>query len=140
MNESRPKRTCGNCSLCCRTLAVPEVKKPHEWCPHCKPGKGGCTIYRTRPERCRDWHCQWLIDEKFGDYWKPVHSRIVIDTRVEPQPLVMFIVDPDYPLRWREEPWFSDIKTIARAGIEGRLGKKWSTLVLLKDETLPIIM
>ena len=122
-------------------MAVPEVKQEHAWCPHCKPGFNACKIYKDRPERCRDWNCQWLLDERFGDYWKPIYSRIVIDLRQEQgQSLVLFIVDPDYPLRWREDPWFSDIKVIAKAGIAGRAGKKWATFVVCKDETLPIVM
>ena len=50
-----------------------------------------------------------------------------------------FIVDPAYPTRWREEPWFSDIKYMAKAGIEGRLDQKWTTLVMIKGQRIPII-
>lgn len=82
----------------------------------------------------------WLIDERIPEYWFPKRSRIVINTMTENgTDYVAFVVDPDYPLRWREEPWLSDIKTMARAGLEGRLGKKWTTIVLIKDERIPII-
>jgi hypothetical protein len=38
-------RSCGECSLCCYLLDVPQAGKARRsWCPHCKPGKGGCTI------------------------------------------------------------------------------------------------
>ena len=82
----------------------------------------------------------WLIDNKFPDYWYPAKSKIVINALVEEgRRYTAFVVDPAYPNRWKEEPYFSDIKTIARAGIEGRLGEHWTTLVLIKDERIPII-
>lgn len=134
------KRQCGSCSMCCKVLGVPEVKKDHAWCPHVALPGGGCKIYTNRPERCRDFHCQWLIDGRHPDYWFPAKSKIVIDARIKDgTKYVVFIVDPAYPGRWREEPYFSDIKTIASAGIEGRLGERWTTLVFIKDEKIPII-
>jgi hypothetical protein len=138
------KRSCGKCSLCCRLMGVPEVKVDHEWCPHARAGQKaggyGCSIYPRRPERCWDWHCQWLVDPRFGQHWYPLKSRIIVDVKIENgKPFVMFVVDPDYPNRWREEPWFSDIKTVARAGLDGRLGKPWTTVIVLKDKRIPII-
>jgi len=55
-----PPRSCGTCTLCCKVLAVDELKKPHgKWCAHCKTGQG-CGIYDTRPAECRDFRCTWL--------------------------------------------------------------------------------
>jgi hypothetical protein len=130
------KRECGSCSLCCKVMGVPEVKEDFKWCPHCAPGHkaGGCQIYENRPERCRDFHCQWLIDQRFGDYWFPKKAKILVDHKLDGETAyVYFVVDHDYPNRWREEPYFSDIKKIARAGLAGSLGKKWVTLVLVRD-------
>jgi hypothetical protein len=135
------KRHCGECALCCRVMGVPEVKKDWEWCPHCRPGNrhGACSIYESRPERCRDFHCQWLLDKRFPDYWFPKMSKIVVDTKVDDTGTwVYFVVDPVVPDRWRQEPWFSDIKTIARQGLAGLAGVKWHTLVLVKDERIAI--
>lgn len=130
-------RSCGECSLCCKVMGVPEVKPDYQWCPHCKPGRGGCGIYSTRPDRCRDFHCQWLIDSRFKDYWYPKRAKILVDTKIEGETTVVcFIVDPDYPTRWREEPWFTDIKQIARLGLFGFLGVFWHTAVLVKDERI----
>jgi Fe-S-cluster containining protein len=122
-------------------LSVPEVKPhEHEWCPHVRLPGGGCKIYPQRPDRCRDFHCQWLIDNRHPDYWYPAKSKIVIDAKVKQGvKYIAFIVDPGYPNRWREEPYFSDIKQVAAAGIEGRLGEKWTTLVFIKHEKIPII-
>src|SRR6516165_9574581 len=39
------ERECGKCSLCCKLLPIRELNKPIDtWCPHCRPGHGGCTI------------------------------------------------------------------------------------------------
>ena len=133
------KRSCGSCSLCCKVMDVPDVKPRHDWCQHADPGHG-CKIYSHRPEPCKSFHCMWLIDTRIGDYWYPAKSKIVINAMIEEgRKYTVFIVDPAYPNRWREEPYFNDIKTIARAGIEGRLGEKWTTLVLIKDQRIPII-
>lgn len=136
------KRSCGSCNLCCKIMeVVPEVKPDnHDWCQHANrpAGCAGCKIYERRPQECRDFHCMWVIDQRFGEYWYPARSKIVIVARSDPD-VVAFIVDPDYPLRWRQEPFFQDIKEIARAGINGRLGKTWITVVLVGDERIPII-
>jgi Fe-S-cluster containining protein len=134
------KRECGTCALCCKVMGVPEVKQEHQWCPHCKPGLHACKIYPSRPERCRDFHCQWLIDERYPDYWFPAKAKIVINVLIEHgKKYVSFVVDPSYPNRWREDPWFSDIKVIARAGLEGRMAEKWTTIVLIGNDRIPII-
>ena len=121
-------------------MGVPEVKKDFEWCPHCNPGSG-CTIYQNRPVRCRDFNCQWLKDERFLDYWYPKTAGIIVDTKVEADhTYVLFVVDPRTPGRWREEPYFSDIKKVARAGLDGRLGAKWTTVILVKNDRIPIVL
>lgn len=135
----KSKRQCGSCTLCCKVMGVPEVKERHDWCPHAARdgSRVGCGIYRKRPERCREFHCMWLIDEKIGEHWYPKKSKIVIDVKLDPR-IVCFVVDPAYPLRWLEEPWFSDIKNIAKAGIDGRHGKTWGTVVMIKDTVIPV--
>ena len=82
----------------------------------------------------------WLLDERLPDYWKPNKSKIVVNAMIENGThYVAFVVDPQYPGRWREQPWFSDIKTIAQRGIDGFLGETWTTIVMIKDERIPII-
>jgi hypothetical protein len=121
-------------------MGVPEVKKDHEWCPHARPGCG-CAIYKDRPEACRDFHCMWLLDNRFKEYWKPNKCRIVINPKLDEKgkAYIAFVVDPDYPLRWREEPWFSDIKAIGRAGLRGLAGQTWRTFVMIRDERIEIV-
>jgi Fe-S-cluster containining protein len=118
---------------------VTPPKPPHGWCSHVKH-PGGCGIYRTRPESCRTFYCMWMMDERIKDHWFPAKSKIVIHANVEHgAKYINFIVDPAYPLRWREEPWFSEIKHMAKRGIEGVLGEKWTTVVQVGDQHIPII-
>lgn len=56
-------RTCGACSLCCRTMAIEELAKPRGvWCEHANPkaSAGACGIYETRPPSCSAFSCLWL--------------------------------------------------------------------------------
>lgn len=129
--------------MCCKIMAVPDfAAKPdqHDWCGHANKACGGCAIYPRRPEECRDFHCMWLIDQRIPDYWFPAKSKIVINPKLAGDlPIVAFVVDPAYPGRWREEPYFSDIKKLARFGIHGRIGQKWTTVILIGDERIPIV-
>lgn len=53
-------RTCGGCTACCYTHAVPAVSTPvGKNCDHCIVGNG-CSIYNTRPEACSTYKCWWL--------------------------------------------------------------------------------
>ena len=130
--------------MCCKIMAIPypEIKpSQHDWCKHANKGCGGCAIYPQRPQECRDFNCMWLIDNRFPDYWFPAKSKIVIAPHLtEDKAYVAFIVDPAYPNRWREEPWFSDLKKLAKAGISGHLGgQKWTTVVIIGDDRIPFL-
>jgi hypothetical protein len=111
-------RQCGSCSLCCRLLEVPEEgKKTGEWCPHCRPGHG-CSIYADRPTACRAWACEWLTNPFVDDDWFPQQCGIGIDTMiVGDHDCHRFHVDPRTPNRWREEPFYSKIKSVAWRGL-----------------------
>jgi hypothetical protein len=132
-------RQCGACSMCCRLLDVPEVGKPdHEWCPHCRPGHG-CQIYDNRPGKCRGYSCVWLTESKFGEEWFPARSKIVPDlhTGKDGHIFLRFIVDPQYPNRWREAPYYSQIKQLALRGLHGELllgGTRCLTVVSIRGK------
>jgi hypothetical protein len=128
--EQLSGRKCGECSLCCYVLSVPEIDKPaHSWCKHCRPGQG-CTIYATRPQRCRGFVCNWLIDKSIPEYWFPKRARIVIRLRREDDQLNLRLeVDHRFPNRWREEPYYSDIRRLALVGLKGEKGFRFSTRI-----------
>ncbi len=53
-------RECGDCSLCCKLLAIPELNCGEgDWCALCNPPKG-CGSYENRPPSCHDFECLWL--------------------------------------------------------------------------------
>jgi hypothetical protein len=101
-------RECGECSLCCKVFPIKEISKPKDtWCPHCRPsGKGGCTIYNSRPQICRAYRCAWLGWGDMGDEWFPAHCKMVMDCEGGG---IRVTVDPDFPDAWRREPYYSQL-------------------------------
>jgi len=125
-------RSCGTCTLCCYLPGVVELNKPRNtWCQHCEQGKG-CKIYAERPESCRAWSCGWLIWEDIPEFMYPLHSKIMIQSPTPENKVYGFFVDPDYPDRWREEPYYSFICKFAAAGLRERL---YGTKVVVADKT-----
>jgi hypothetical protein len=75
-----PGRGCGECSACCVTLRIEEAalkKYADVPCPNLRP-EGGCSIYRSRPDVCRTWHCGWRLMKQLDDSWRPDRSNIII--------------------------------------------------------------
>jgi hypothetical protein len=106
-------KTCGDCTLCCKVMAIEELAKPvASWCPHCKPGRG-CLIYRDRPGECRSFSCLWLVNELLDQHWKPSKSRFVLTTSEDG---IEIRCDPGFPDAWRKEPYRSEIREWAVSG------------------------
>ena len=111
-----PGRRCGECSLCCKLLRIEAFNKPvGTWCAHCAPGRGGCTIYETRPTECREFFCAWLTSPALGPEWRPNKCKMFV--RHEGN-LVAIHVDPSDPAAWRREPFFQQIKTFATRAVD----------------------
>jgi hypothetical protein len=73
-------RVCGTCTLCCKLLPLPPLRKAAgDKCRHQKAGKG-CTIYQTRPMACRTWACRWLADPDTAGMPRPDRCHYVIDS------------------------------------------------------------
>jgi uncharacterized protein len=102
-------RTCGDCTYCCKVVAVTELDKPPGvWCQHCDIGHG-CKIYAERPGGCRAFECFWLQsgnwDESLKRYRMPDEMR---PDRVHAVfggnrggTKVMLYLDPATPDIWR---------------------------------------
>ncbi len=106
-------RACGDCTLCCKVMAIEELAKPAgQWCRHCKPGRF-CQIYDGRPAECRSFNCLWLIDERFGPHWRPDRSKLVLTTSEDG---IEVRCDPGFPDAWRKEPFHGEIRTLAASG------------------------
>ena len=130
----RGGRECGSCSLCCCVLEIVELNKPaHKWCRHFRPsGKGGCSIYADRPQVCRGFACQWLLDASWPEHWFPQRARMVVHGTAEHgEKTVTIHVDRRCPARWREEPYFSDIRRLALHGLKQDDGDLFATRVVV---------
>jgi hypothetical protein len=100
-------KTCGDCALCCKVMAIDELKKPAgSWCQNCNVGHG-CQIYTDRPIECQNFNCLWLIDERLRPHWKPNKSKIVLTTSEDGFEIRC---DPGFPNAWRKEPFRAQIK------------------------------
>tara|TARA_R110000744_G_scaffold184845_1_gene304261 strand:+ start:1716 stop:2141 length:426 start_codon:yes stop_codon:yes gene_type:complete len=51
-------RDCGECTLCCTAMAVPELDKANGI--KCEHECGNCGIYAERPTSCASFECLWL--------------------------------------------------------------------------------
>lgn len=106
-----PGRECGACTLCCKVLGIVEVESPQgKWCRHCAIGEG-CRIYDLRPAPCREFACGYLVWDAVPAHWFPAISKIVIVSELGFR--INFYVDADRPGRWREAPYYADIKRLA---------------------------
>jgi len=113
-------RICGECSLCCKLAQVDELDKPAGvWCRHCAPGRGGCTIYETRPPVCRNWHCNWMLDSSLGPEWRPLTCKMILHFEKAGSRLSVR-VEPSHADVWRRKPYYSQLKRWSRAGAEVR--------------------
>ena len=74
-------RTCGDCSECCRLLAIQMegyYTPQGHWCKYCT--QPGCSIYNSSiPKSCKDYFCGWLQNENIPDNLKPNLSGIVLE-------------------------------------------------------------
>jgi len=124
-------RQCGDCSLCCKVLRIPELEKPKDqWCPNFMAGTG-CGIYPDRPSSCRDFVCRWLVDETMGPEWKPSLCKLVLDTK--PGFLIVH-ADPAVSKPWRLEPYYSVLKRLAAQGLPR------NTLVMAMERRRSIVI
>ena len=106
-------RECGDCTLCCKVMAIEELAKPAgAWCRHCKPGRG-CLVYASRPAECRSFSCLWLLDDQVDQHWKPSKSKLVLTTSEDG---IEVRCDPGFPNAWRKQPFRREIHEWAISG------------------------
>jgi hypothetical protein len=113
INSRSAPKACGDCTLCCKVMAIEELAKPvNSWCPHCKPGRG-CLAYANRPAECRTFSCLWLLNDRLGQHWKPNKSKLVLTTSEDG---IEVRCDPGFPDAWRKDPFRSEIREWAVSG------------------------
>ncbi|MEO6840684.1 MAG: hypothetical protein ABI192_07950 [Bradyrhizobium sp.] len=113
-NRALPaNKTCGECTLCCKVMAIEALAKPaSSWCPQCRP-RHGCLIYADRPSECQTFSCLWLVNDLLDQRWKPSKSKLVLTTSEDG---IEVRCDPGFPDAWRKEPFRSEIHQWAVAG------------------------
>lgn len=94
-------RECGTCTVCCTVTKVPELNKPENvTCKYvCGVGSGctGCSIYKDRPQSCRNFKCLWLQTPEMDDNLRPDKSGVMFES-IPGKRTVVATVDP-----WRHE-------------------------------------
>jgi hypothetical protein len=107
-------RECGECTLCCKVMAVTVISKPtNVWCEHCDKAGGGCKIYDHRPKACREFECLWLMREAIPEEFKPSKSRVVMVPNQEGNGLSVQ-VDPGMKDAWKEESLLRYLQGLSR--------------------------
>ncbi|MGQ0457850.1 MAG: hypothetical protein ACT4OU_12410 [Hyphomicrobium sp.] len=107
--ELVPGRSCDDCTMCCKLLAVESIEKPRAaWCPHCNQ-KRGCRIYADRPGECGAFYCGYRRISGIDERWKPSKSKLVINYEEDTGRLVIH-VDPVRPDAWRIAPFYGVLK------------------------------
>ena len=128
-------RVCGSCSLCCKLPSIDEIAKPTgAWCTHCAPGAGGCKIYEQRPLTCQRFMCLWLTTDELDDRWKPTTSKIVPFLEQGGNRIALH-VDPSFPTKWRDEPYFSRIKQWSEFATDNQA----QVVVYVKDRAIVVL-
>jgi hypothetical protein len=145
----KPKKSCDGCTLCCRLIAVAEIGLPSfTRCQHERSfpyaGTPGCAVYDRRPQSCRVWSCQYLL-EGWPDDLRPDRCGVVVD----PAPDLMRIggrevaacqmwVAAGFENAWMEDP----VRALVLAAVTevGHVLWRWKTpegqlaMCFLKDE------
>ncbi|HMK90553.1 MAG TPA: hypothetical protein VK446_13095 [Methylocystis sp.] len=110
-----PGKACGECSFCCKVLEIEEFpKKVGVLCQHCRP-QGGCSVYATREQICRDYVCDWKEDRGLSPQFRP--DRIGVILMEDPDSDEYHAVcDPEKPFSWRNPLIFRHLVTLAKEG------------------------
>src|SRR5437016_4259730 len=127
-------RNCDRCTLCCKVMAVTELKKPADtWCEHCDRGKG-CGTYVSRPQSCRDFQCLYLLLPDVPADWKPDLCHMVLVSELNGLRVVVHC-DPQRPDAWKREPHYSYLRRWATS----RAAHDAQTVVLSRGRTIAIL-
>ena len=100
--------------MCCSALEIDELKKPAgPKCGHCVAV--GCRIYAERPQVCRDFECEWLMDRKLAPHLRPDRIGVLFmdDGDVDEYRAVCA---PSRPLAWRAPTVFAHLVAVAKTG------------------------
>ena len=101
--------------MCCTALEIAELKKPAgPACPNCIL-TGGCKIYLKRPQVCRDFECNWLLERALPATLRPDKVGTILmedDDTGE----YRAVCAPAKPLAWRHPLVFAHLLAMAKSG------------------------
>ena len=87
-----PDRQCGDCMVCCEYMPISTkglIKPGQTLCPHVIVNRG-CSMYDTRPNVCRTWHCLWRRDAAMPEALRPDKSRMIFSLIVHDEERSLF--------------------------------------------------
>ncbi len=106
-------RECGDCTLCCLLLPIPEAKSEHsQLCSHCNKG---CNIYDKRPNMCKEFNCDWLLDETIPEELRPDKCNVIFEYINKYS--VLCLVHFNDLNAWNREPVMNYMKKLNSEGI-----------------------
>jgi hypothetical protein len=124
---------CGTCTACCRVYSIPEFNKPAgKWCDKCTVGKG-CNIYETRPTRCAEFECLWLLSQTrtpFPLELRPDKCKVVFSPTTNER-IMAAINMPGSPDAWKRKIVQGLIKWLHAAGVGVAVSSPQSLVQLL---------
>ncbi len=134
-------RSCGSCTMCCKSFDVHELSKPAgKMCDNCSPGKG-CKIWDIRPKTCADFLCQWILDKRYPDNWRPDISKFILKNSDDGR-IFAVVLDRTYRDHWKKEPYYSFFKKQAAALLEDNkylmVGDSVNQILILPEEEVII--
>lgn len=65
---------CGECTECCYAFQVEEWK---DACEECKYEDGRCSIYKKRPQVCKEYECAWLGQKHAHEDLRPDRCGVI---------------------------------------------------------------
>jgi hypothetical protein len=101
--------------MCCSALEIPELSKAAgPACVNCI-ATGGCAIYASRPQVCRDFECEWLTDRTLQPQLRPDRVGTIL-MEADDSDEYRAVSSPSRPLAWRHPLVFAHLVRIAKSG------------------------
>lgn len=101
--------------MCCQSLEIEELKKPMgKLCVHCVK-ESGCSIYQSRPNVCREFLCEWLMDRQMSPIYRPDRIGVIFMEDPDNEDY-QAVCDPSRPNAWRNPLVMKHLIAMAKAG------------------------
>lgn len=110
-----PGKSCGSCTMCCQVLVIEDLKKDAGiLCSNCTLS-AGCKIYESRPQVCRDYLCEWMMDRTMPPQLRPDRTGAILQEDPDSEEF-QAVVDPTTPMAWRHPLVFKLLLAKAKEG------------------------